>query len=128
MGLQECHGVRLLVCSAEGPKLRRDRDALELIGEAGAHRAGLVAVPVERFDPDFFHLKTRLAGEFLQKFVIYGVRVAIVGDLSAFLNQGHALQAFVRESNRGHSLWFVSSLDDLKQRLQKDADKSEQAR
>jgi hypothetical protein len=33
------HGVRVLVCSAEGTELRTDRDAVDLIGAAWEHRA-----------------------------------------------------------------------------------------
>ena len=36
-----------------------------------------------RLSPDFLRLSTGLAGDVLQKFVNYGLRVAIVGDVSA---------------------------------------------
>ena len=117
MNVEDFHGVKVLLVPSEGPRLRSDRDAVNLIGEAGAHRARMIAVPVERFDPDFFRLKTRIAGEFLQKFVIYQVRLAVVGDISAFVDESSALSDFVRESNRGQDVWFVANHNDLRNRL-----------
>jgi hypothetical protein len=111
------NGVRVMVCAAEGTKLRTDRDAVELIGEALSQKVGLVAIPVERLEEDFFRLKTRMAGEFLQKFVQYGVRVAIVGDISRYMEESEALRDFVRESNRGKHISFVANADEMGKRL-----------
>ncbi len=36
-----------------------------------SQRADWVLIPVECFDDDFFRLKTRIAGEIIQKFVNY---------------------------------------------------------
>jgi uncharacterized protein DUF4180 len=79
----------------------RDRDAIDLMSAAGEHGAGLIVVPVERLGDDFFRLKTRIAGEIIQKFVTYGVR------------------DFVYESNRGDHIWFVQDLEELGERLEK---------
>ncbi len=76
------HGVRVLECAAEGARLRKDRDAADLIGQAWRHRAGFIVIPAELGD-DFFRLSTRIAGEIIQKFVIYRLRVPVVGDISA---------------------------------------------
>ena len=74
-------------------------------------------VPVERLPPAFLDLKTRLAGEVLQKFVNYGLKVALVGDISAAVARSEALRDFVRESNRGRSVWFVEDLAALEAKL-----------
>ena len=65
----ELHGVRVLECAVEGTRLRSDRDAVDLIGTAVEHRAALIVLPVKRLDDDFFRLRTRIAGEIIQKFV-----------------------------------------------------------
>lgn len=106
-----------MVCAEEGKKLRTDRDAVEVIGKAAAQKAGLVAIPTGRLDEDFFRLKTRVAGEFLQKFVQYGVRVAIVGDISRQVEESEPLGGFVRESNRGRHIWFVTNENEIAKRL-----------
>jgi hypothetical protein len=48
---------------------------------------------------------------------MYGARVAIVGDVSQRIAASNSLAAFVRESNRGHDLWFVEDLQTLANRL-----------
>jgi hypothetical protein len=93
------------------------RDALELIGEAAGNKAELVALPSERLAPAFFDLKTRVAGEMTQKFSMYGVRLAIVGDVTAAIQNSSAFRDFVRESNRGKTIWFVAHMEELQQRL-----------
>jgi hypothetical protein len=99
----------------DGEKLRTERDATDLIGEA--HGTGAIVIPVERLDEEFFRLRTGVAGAFLQKFVIYGSRVAILGDISRYVEQSSALRDFVVESNRGDHVWFVATIEDFERRL-----------
>lgn len=54
---------------------------------------------------DVFQLSTKLAGEILQKFVTYAVKLAIVGDFSGYTSK--SLQAFIYESNKGKDIFFV---------------------
>jgi len=114
----ELRGVRVLECAPDGKKLQTYSDAVELIGKAFENRATLIVVPVECLDDDFFRLKTRIAGELIQKFVQYRRRLAIVGDISRHLAGSSALRAFVNESNRGNEVWFLASLAELDQRLE----------
>lgn len=113
----EVHGTRVLACTADGKKLQNDRDAVELIGEALQTGASVVAIPVERFEDDFFRLRTRIAGEIVQKFVQYRRRLAIIGDISKYVAESSAFAAFVHEANRGEDIWFVSDLAELAKRL-----------
>jgi hypothetical protein len=110
-------GVKVLVCSPDGPKLSRERDANDLMSAAWEQSASLVAIPVERLSADFFQLSTRLAGDVLQKFVNHRLRVAIVGDVSAWTAKSKALHDFVSESNGGQTVWFVSDLGELERLL-----------
>jgi hypothetical protein len=55
---------------------------------------------------DFFHLSTKLAGEILQKFINYRVKIAIVGDFSAYTSK--SLKDFIYESNNGKDIFFLS--------------------
>jgi hypothetical protein len=111
------HGVRILAYPSDGPAINDDRAAMDVIGNAISHAAELVIIPVERFSADFFQLRTRLAGDMLQKFVNYRLRLAIIGDLSTALAESQSLQAFVRESNRGTQVWFLSSAEELRLKL-----------
>lgn len=110
-------GVPVLRISADGPALGTEADALDLIGAAGCAGAEMVVLPACRLAPAFLQLESRLAGAFLQKLANYGVRLAIVGDLSEALENSRALRDFVRESNRGRQIWFVTDELDLARRL-----------
>jgi hypothetical protein len=107
----------IFYCAPHGTKLRTDRDAVDLIGEAQG--ADFIAIPTERLDDDFFRLRTGVAGQMLQKFATYGRRVAIVGDISRYIEESTAFRDFVIESNRGDHLWFADSVAELEQWLSK---------
>jgi hypothetical protein len=110
--VRERAGVPVLVCDPDGPVVATEQDALDLIGAAYAG-ARVVAVPVTRLDPSFFTLGTRFAGEVMQKFVNYRLKLAVVGDISAHVAASTALRDLVYESNRGRHIWFVADLGEL---------------
>ncbi|MFG1913934.1 DUF4180 domain-containing protein [Micromonospora sp. NPDC048898] len=114
--IQERAGVQVLVCDPTGPTVATEQDALDLIGAAFLG-ARVVAVPANRLDERFFSLGTRFAGDVMQKFVNYQVRLVVVGDISAQLEGSSALRALVHESNRADHIWFVPDLDTLDDRL-----------
>jgi len=106
---------------ADGPAVRTGGDALELIYDERAQGADCIAVPITRLDPAFFDLRTGVAGELVQKFVNYGRRLAVVGDIKEYLGASGALRDFVRESNRGRHVWFVADEAELDAWLAKSA-------
>ena len=97
--------------------VRTGGDATELIGAAWGAEAQLVAVPLTRLDKAFLDLRSGLAGEVIQKFVNYNLRLAIVGDISAAVAASKALGDFVYESNRGRHVWFVADMAELAAKL-----------
>lgn len=103
-------GTQTLECTPDGKKFETDRDAVELISEALQLDARLIVIPVERFGEDFFRLRTRIAGEIVQKFVQYRQLLAIVGDISKHTDASSAYAAFVTEANAGRDIWFVRDL------------------
>ncbi len=109
--------VSYFECAPGGTKLRSDRDAVELIGEALGQGAGLVLVPVECLEDEFFQLRTGIAGAILQKFATYRMRLAIIGDISRYVEDSSALRDFVYESNRGDQVWFVKDRAELESRI-----------
>ncbi len=90
-------------------------DALDLIATAGYNGAVGVVIPKALLTTDFFDLKTRIAGDILQKCVNYGMRVAVVGDFSVYNSK--SLADFIRESNRGRHVFFKSTIDEAMQTL-----------
>ncbi len=113
----EMSGTKVLVLSAQGMPVATEADGNDVIGEAFSAGATLVAIPVERLGPDFLRLETRLAGTVFQKFVNYHLRCAIIGDVTALLEGSKALRDFVRETNKGQSIWFLATIGDLEARL-----------
>jgi Domain of unknown function (DUF4180) len=109
-------GRPVLVCAADGPVVAAPRDAMDLIATTFG-QATTLALPARRLDERFFSLRTGLAGEVMQKFVNYRVRLVVVGDISAHTEASDALRDLVRESNRGDHIWFVADLDELDARF-----------
>ena len=82
-------------------------DTLDLIAEAGLMDSGKIILYENQMHPDFFDLKTKLAGEILQKFSNYRMHLAIIGDFSKYKSK--SLQDFIRECNRGNRIYFLES-------------------
>ena len=115
--LTSIHNIPALVCTPDGKKLKSERDAVDLIGEALQQGAELILLPVERLDDTFFQLKAGLAGQIIQKFVQYRRHLVILGDISKYIAQSRAFKAFVYEANRGNQFWFMTNLQELDERL-----------
>lgn len=115
--LVERNGHRLLIVEPTGSILAKTRDVLDLIGEALQQKARVIVVPVGRLDPAFFQLRSGFAGEFVQKIVNYQLKLGVIGDISAYVAESNALRDFVRECNRGSSVFFVSDIDALLAKL-----------
>ncbi|MFD6469166.1 DUF4180 domain-containing protein [Streptomyces goshikiensis] len=115
--LEKIHDVPVLMCAAEGEPIRGEREVLDLIGNAGYQGAEWVVVPAERFDDTFFRLRTRVAGDIVQKFVQYRLGMAVIGDISRHTEASSALRDFVRECNRGRQTWFLADVEELRERL-----------
>lgn len=91
------------------------QDALDLMAECRYVGADAMILKAENFMPEFFDLKTRVAGEILQKYSNYHFKLAIIGDFSQYGSD--SLQRFIRESNRVGQINFVSSLEEGIERL-----------
>lgn len=66
-------------------------------------------------DESFFDLKTRLAGEVLQKFINYQVKAAFVGDFSVYSSK--SFRDFVYECNKGKDFFFLSDEQEAVEKL-----------
>ena len=116
-GVHEIHGTRLCEYPEAGPLLSTERDATDAIAAAREHGADMLAIPSKRLSDEFFQLKTGVAGNFIQKFVTYGVRLVIVGDISRQIETSSALRDFVYEANRGKHVWFLEDRTELEKKL-----------
>lgn len=69
-----------------------------------------IAVYKEILTEDFFDLRTKIAGDVLQKVINYHFKLAIIGDFSVYKSK--ALRDFIFESNRGKDIFFVMDEDE----------------
>ena len=90
-------------------------DATDLVGNLYYSGSERVVIHERNITPGFFDLKNKMAGEVLQKFSNYRIRLAIVGDFEAYTSE--SLKRFIHESNSGKHINFVSSLEVAIQRL-----------
>jgi len=85
------------------------QDILNLMADVGMNNCNRIIIHENNLNKDFFDLKTRLAGEILQKFSNYKFKLAIIGDFSKYKSK--SLQDFIQECNRGKMILFVNDLD-----------------
>ena len=128
MRIDDSTGIRVLHLETEGEPISTPDDASDLVGTAWSHNANMVAVPVERLDPEFFRLRSGIAGEITQKFVNYRLRLAVVGDIAELVDASDALRDFVWESNIGEQIWFVADEAALAEKLATRASRSQVTR
>src|SRR5690606_40055151 len=86
-------------------------EALDLMGDLYYQGFDMIILQRQQLAPEFFDLKSKLAGEILQKFSNYRMRLAILGDFDT--ESSGSFRDFVRESNQGKQVQFVRSLEDV---------------
>ena len=100
-------GLTFLEIRSEEQFINNVQDVLDLFGELyGQYYDGIILYE-RNITHDFFDLQTKLAGEILQKFSNYRIRLVIVGDWSKYTSR--SLEAFITESNKGKTVNFSSS-------------------
>ncbi|OAI41955.1 hypothetical protein AYO38_11900 [bacterium SCGC AG-212-C10] len=115
--VRQLAGQRLLVIGDDSPRIATVRDVTDLIGDCMGEEATAVAIPVGHIDASFFDLRSGFAGDVLQKMVNYGLKLAVIGDISGYVERSNAFRDLVREADRGGSVYFVADLAALEQRL-----------
>lgn len=85
------------------------QDALDLMANTGSLKYRKLIIHEKNITPDFFDLNTKLAGEVLQKFTNYNVKLAIVGNFDKYRSK--SLKAFINESNSGIHINFVNDIN-----------------
>ncbi|MCT1529981.1 DUF4180 domain-containing protein [Sphingobacterium daejeonense] len=90
-------------------------DGKDIMGDIYYQGYDKLIVHEKNIHPDFFDLKTKIAGEILQKFSTYRVRLVIVGNFSTY--ESRSLKDFIFESNKGKAVNFLSSLEEALAKL-----------
>lgn len=110
------NGVNIAIVQSDEVLITDVQSALDLMAtvkyEADADR---IIINKSAVSEDFFDLKTRIAGEILQKFVNYQVKLAIIGDFSYYSSK--ALRDFIYECNNGRDIFFLADEDQAMEKL-----------
>lgn len=101
------NGTDVAVIDSDSPIITDVQSALDLMMTV-KYETGCANIAISKtaIVNDFFVLSTGLAGEILQKFINYAIRVAIYGDFSQYTSK--PLKDFIYESNKGRNVYFLS--------------------
>lgn len=101
------NGKEIAIVSSSDILINDIQSALDLMAtvsyETGCNR---IIMNKSALCEEFFDLKTRLAGEILQKFINYQTKLAVVGDFTHYTSQ--SLRDFIYESNQGNAVFFLA--------------------
>lgn len=92
---------------AEKTIIQNAQDSLDLLGNLYYQGFDKIIIQEQHVVPEFFDLKNGMAGEILQKFSNYRVRLAIIGDFSKYTKK--SIRDFIFESNKTRHICFVDS-------------------
>lgn len=91
--------------------LRSTEDGLDLLGNLYYQGFDKIIIHEKNITPEFFDLRTKIAGEILQKFAQYQMPLIIVGDFSKYKSK--SLNDFIFESNKSQQINFIKDLSDI---------------
>ena len=101
--------------SAKAILIGNVENALQLMADLYYQEFDAIIIDEQNIIPDFFDLKTGIAGEILQKFSNYRMQLFIIGDFDKY--PGKSIRDFIYESNKGKIVNFLASAELAKQRL-----------
>lgn len=104
------NGTKISEIISDAVIIKTSEDGLDLLGNLYYQEVDKVILHHKNITPAFFNLKSGIAGELLQKFSNYRVRLAIVGDFTAY--PGKSIRDFIYESNKKGQINFVNSTAD----------------
>jgi hypothetical protein len=111
----QINGTRIAEVISDDVIIKTGEDGLDLLGNLYYQDFDKIILYEKNITPDFFDLKNGIAGEILQKFSNYRVRLAIVGNF--FQCTGSSIKDFMYESNKTGQINFVPSLPEAIDRL-----------
>lgn len=101
----------IAIVSSDEKIITDTQSALDLVMtvkyETGTNK---IIMDKRNISDEFFVLSSGMAGEILQKFINYHIKIAIYGDYSGYTSK--PLKDFIYESNKGKDVFFVSTLDE----------------
>ncbi len=90
--------------------VKSTESGLQLLGDLYYQGFDRILIYDKNIIPEFFDLKTKIAGDILQKFAQYRMGITIIGDFSKY--NSARLNEFIYESNKGNNINFAGTLDE----------------
>ncbi|NOU16221.1 MAG: DUF4180 domain-containing protein [Bacteroidales bacterium] len=115
--ISQINGISIAEIISESIIINSTQDVLDIMGNCNYQGSTRIIIHEKNLIPAFFDLKTGIAGDILQKFSTYSVRLALVGDFTKYSSK--SLKDFIFESNRYGRVVFVCSVNEAKERLAK---------
>lgn len=111
MKIELLKGKEIAIVSSNEKIITDTQSALDLVMtvkyETGTNK---IIMEKRNIAAEFFVLSSGMAGEILQKFINYHIKIAIYGDYSKYTSK--PLKDFIYESNKGKDVFFVATLDE----------------
>lgn len=95
---------KVAMISSDSIIIQNVNDALDLIANIGYNGCEKMLLRKEHLTEEFFDLKTGLAGEILQKYTNYKMKLALVGEFDSYNSK--SLKDFMYECNKGKQVFF----------------------
>ncbi|AZB33137.1 DUF4180 domain-containing protein [Chryseobacterium bernardetii] len=102
--------IKIAEVTSDQVIIQSAEDGLDLMGNIYYQGFDKVIVYEKNITPGFFDLKTKIAGEILQKFSNYRIGLAIVGDFKKY--ESKSMKDFIFESNKTRHINFVETLEE----------------
>ena len=107
MRIEKHHQLTVLIVEKDKAKIGGVNDMLDMMGDARYNGCDAMVIDKETLGETFFDLKTGYAGEILQKFSNYNMKIGIIGDFSKYKSK--SLKDFIYESNQGNRVCFLNT-------------------
>lgn len=111
----EINTIKIAEVVSEAILIHNPDDALQLMVDLYYQDFSTIILQAKNIIPDFFDLKTGLAGEVLQKFSNYRMQLFLVGDFAKY--PGQSIKDFIYESNLGKQINFLESTVQVLEKL-----------
>jgi len=113
--IHEINDTKIAEISSDAVLISSPEEGLQILVDVYYQDIDKIVLHKRNIISDFFDLKTGIAGEILQKFSNYKVRLAIVGDFSGL--EGTSISAFMSESNSQKQVNFSKTVEEALRRL-----------
>jgi Domain of unknown function (DUF4180) len=110
INIDESGNSKIAIVNSDNLLIVDIQSALDLMSEIMyIHGCNKMIISKSSITEGFFDLKTRLAGEILQKYTNYHMRIAIIGNFEGYSSK--SLRDFIYESNKGNNVFFMPTVE-----------------